>query len=428
MKHWLGCLTILGLMAGCTQVPVEPAGPSVAQCPAPPASSPAPRTPIAMSCPACPVCAGEIPPTPVPPPAEAFQAAQWADLPEWQRDDLAAAWPGLLASCRAIRAASVKAAWVEPCEAARALGEKPTREAIRGFLENHLQPWAVTNADGSREGLITGYYEPLIQGSRWKSAKNAVPVYAVPSDMLQLDLGEVYPETKSLRLRGRLEERKVLPYWSRAQIDAQGEGFPAKVLLWAADPIEFFFLQIQGSGQVALADGSRVRIAYADQNGHPYRSIGRWLIDQGELTLAQASMQGIQKWAGANPQRLHELLNVNPSYVFFREEAVPVIDGKPAGPKGSLGVPLEATRAIAIDPRSIPLGAPVFIAFQMPDGTPMQRLVMAQDTGGAIRGRVRADFFWGFGKEAGAQAGKMRQQGKLWLLWPRNAALPAVAQ
>ncbi len=423
MKHGLGWVMILGLSA-CVQTPIEPPG---AQC-APVTSLPpkAASEPFAMSCPACPVCTTPTPEAPAEPlpPAEPFQAAHWQDLPDWQRDDLAAAWPGLLASCRAMRVASVKAAWAATCDAAQMLGETASRDAVRSFLETRLQPWAVTNADGSREGLITGYYEPLIQGSRWKSAKNPVPVHGVPDDMLQLDLAEVYPETKSLRLRGRVEGRKVLPYWSRAQIEAQGDNFPARVLLWAADPIELFFLQIQGSGQVQLTDGSRVRVAYADQNGHPYRSIGNWLIQQGELTFAQASMQGIQRWARDNPQRLDELLNVNPSYVFFREETVPVINGKPLGPKGSQGVPLEAGRAIAIDPRTIPLGAPVFIAFRMPDGTPMQRLVMAQDTGGAIRGRVRADFYWGFGKEAGAQAGKMRQQGRLWMLWPAGAPLP----
>ncbi|MEN3113345.1 murein transglycosylase A [Uliginosibacterium paludis] len=383
----------------------------------PPAASPV----DASSCPVTPVCPVKPETPPEAPPAPAYVAAEWEALPQWRSDRIEEAWPGLIASCKAMRAPTIKAAWQEVCDAARALGDKPGAEAMRSFVESRLRPLELNNADGTKEGLITGYYEPLILGSRWKSAKNAVPVHAVPDDLLQLDLGEVYPETKTLRLRGRIEGRKVLPYWSRAQIEAKGDAFPAKVLLWAQDPIDFFFLQVQGSGQVQLSDGSRVRIAYADQNGHPYKSIGRWLIDQGELTLPQASAQGIQKWARENPQRLSELLNVNPSYVFFREEA-----SNGEGPKGSLGVPLTAARAIAVDPRSIPLGVPVFISFTMPDGKPMQRLVMAQDTGGAIRGRVRADFFWGFGAEAGKLAGQMRQQGRIWVLWPKDAPLPVV--
>jgi len=192
------------------------------------------------------------------------------------------------------------------------------------------------------------------------------------------------------------------------------------VLLWAADPIDFFFLQVQGSGQVQLADGSRVRIAYADQNGHPYQSIGRWLVDKGELKVDQAGMEGIKGWARANPQRLSEMLGANPSFVFFREQPA---NGE--GPSGSLGVPLTAGRSIAVDARTVPLGAPIFLATTQPGGDrPLQRLVVAQDTGGAIKGVVRADFYWGFGPEAGAQAGKMRSRGQMWVLWPKGQTPP----
>jgi membrane-bound lytic murein transglycosylase A len=182
------------------------------------------------------------------------------------------------------------------------------------------------------------------------------------------------------------------------------------------DPIDFFFLQIQGSGQVRLPDGSRVRLNYADQNGHPYRSIGKWLLDQGQLKPGEASMQGIKAWASANPSRRNELLNTNPSVVFFREIAA---DG--SGPPGALAVPLTPERSIAIDPRHIPLGAPVWLSTTRPNSEQaLTRLMLAQDTGGAIRGVVRADFYWGTGDEAGAQAGKMRQQGRMWVLLPRD--------
>ena len=196
-----------------------------------------------------------------------------------------------------------------------------------------------------------------------------------------------------------------------------------KELLWVNDPIEAFFLEVQGSGRVELDSGETIRVNYADQNGHPYQSIGRWLIDHGEIKADQASMQGIKAWARANPARLKELLGQNPSYVFFREQAV----GDPAlGPLGAQGVALTPERSIAIDPAFIPLGAPVFMATTFPNSDqPLERLVVAQDTGGAIRGPVRADYFWGFGADAGALAGRMRQSLKMWVLLPKDFPVPS---
>jgi membrane-bound lytic murein transglycosylase A len=235
-----------------------------------------------------------------------------------------------------------------------------------------------------------------------------------------VDLGAVNPETRPLRLRGRLEGRRLVPYWSRGEIDARGAAFGAPVIAWSADPVELFFLQIQGSGQVRLESGSVIRVGYADQNGHPYRSLGRHLVDRGELVLEQASMQGIKAWAAANPDKLRDALAQNPSYVFFRE--LPATDG----PIGALNVPLHAERSLAVDRRFVPLGAPVYLATTYPlSEERLERLMAAHDTGGAIRGVVRADFFWGTGPEAGAQAGRMRQQGQLWLLWPIGEPLPA---
>jgi membrane-bound lytic murein transglycosylase A len=211
-----------------------------------------------------------------------------------------------------------------------------------------------------------------------------------------------------------------VPYPSRGEIDAKGPDFGAPIIAWTSDPVELFFLQIQGSGQVQLPGGERIRVGYADQNGHPYRSLGRWLVERGELPLEQASMQGIKAWAAANPGKLAEALAANPSYVFFRE--LPPADG----PVGALGVPLTAQYSLAVDRRFVPLGAPVFLATTFPlSEEPLERLMAAQDTGGAIRGAVRADFYWGTGPEAGMLAGRMRQQGRMWLLWPRGAPLPA---
>lgn len=404
-KIQTAALLFLTLLAGCSTVP-----PSVA----PAACAP---------CPACAVCPAVVPaaPTPVPttPPvfARSFQPAGWGDLPGWVADDVAAAWPAFLQSCRGVGSKPNGAGWKRVCDLARAADGKPGHDPRR-FFEQHLRPYAVANGDGATSGMITGYYEPLLLGSRSRSRGYEQPVRGVPDDLLTIDLSAVFPELKDKRVRGRLEGNKVVPYWSRAEIAARGEKLPGKTLLYVDDAVELFFLQVQGSGRVRLADGSVVRLNYADQNGHPYQSIGKALVERGELKLEEASMQGIQAWARANPSRLDNLLNTNPSYVFFRE-----VPNSQDGPIGALGVPLTAERSIAVDPRSVPLGSPVFLATTRPNtATPMNRLVMAQDTGGAIKGAVRADFFWGFGKEAGEQAGRMKQNGRLWVLLPPELA------
>ena len=277
----------------------------------------------------------------------------------------------------------------------------------------------LTNPDGTTSGLVTGYYEPLLRGSRQRSATFSQAVLGVPPDLLTIELADVLPDLKGMRLRGRLQGNKVIPYYARADINAREANYADRVLLWVDDAVELFFLQIQGSGRVKLPDGSMVRIGYADQNGHPYQAIGRVLAERGELKIEQTSMQGIQAWARANPEKLSDVLNANPSYVFFRE-----VQAKgDEGPQGAMGVPLSAERSIAVDPRQVPLGAPVFLATTQPaSAAPLRRLVLAQDTGGAIRGVVRADFFWGFGADAGSQAGKMKQQGQMWVLLPPGAA------
>ena len=380
-------------------------------CPASPARPPAASTSIAPR-PA---------PAPTPPPGGGFprtlQPAKWADLPGWNDDDQAAAWPAFIASCRGVASKPHGPGWKRVCDLARAADGKPGHDPRR-FFESQLKPYAIQTADGSGTGLVTGYYEPLLRGSRMRAKGYEQPVRGVPDDLLTIDLGTVFPELKDKRVRGRLEGNKVVPYWSRAEIAARGDKVPARTLLYVDDAVELFFLQVQGSGRVKLADGTTIRLNYADQNGYPYQSIGRVLVDRGELKLEDASMQGIQAWARANPGRLDELLNSNPSYVFFRE--APNGNG---GPVGALGVPLTAERSIAVDPRSVPLGAPVFLATTRPNSSkPLNRLVLAQDTGGAIKGAVRADFFWGFGKEAGEQAGRMKQSGRMWVLLPPEAA------
>ena len=379
------------------------------------------KEPVVATCPVCPVCPG-VTTVEAPPPAKPLQAARWNDLPGWSDDDLSAAWPVFLQSCRGMTSKPHWPQWRAVCDEARNLPGKDAR-AIRQFFESRFSPFLLTNPDGSTQGTVTGYYEPLLRGSRTRSAKHAYPVLGVPPDLLTIDLSEVLPDLKNMRLRGRLVGNRVVPYYSRTEITERGleKAFPERVLLWVDDAVELFFLQIQGSGRVKLPDGRFVRLGYADQNGHPYKAIGRVLADWGEIPIEQVSMQSIQSWARANPVRLGELLNTNPSYVFFRE--MPLKGNGEEGPQGALGVPLTPRRSIAVDPRHVPLGAPVFLATTRPNSSEkLLRLMHAQDTGGAIRGVVRADFFWGFGPDAGAEAGRMKQSGQMWVLLPREAA------
>jgi membrane-bound lytic murein transglycosylase A len=396
INRWLAALAALGL-AGCalTPPPVATACPPAQPCPA---------------CPQCPAPPGERPPVPT------LAPVGFAALPGWGADDAAAALAAFRTSCRSLRE---RDPWRAVCRLAEAL-DRPDAAAAREFFERHFVPYRVANADGGETGLVTGYYEPVLRGSRERRPPFVHPLYAPPDDLLVIDLAAVAPETKHLRLRGRIDGRRVVPYWSRAEIEHGAAPVQGKEIVFVDDPLEAFFLQVQGSGRVRLPGGEELRVGYADQNGHPYQSIGRHLVEEGELPLAQASMQGIQAWARANPARLPELLNRNPSYVFFRELAP-----SPDGPIGAQGVPLAAGRSIAIDPRFIPLGAPVYLATTYPNSSaPLERLVVAQDTGGAIRGAVRADFFWGTGPEAGRLAGRMRQPGRLWVLLPAGYAPP----
>jgi membrane-bound lytic murein transglycosylase A len=365
------------------------------------ACAPAPQKPV-------PLC-------PCPPPKPEAEAARYeprafSDLPGWNRTQLEPSLRAFAAGCARFKGV---------CEIARALpvGDE---QAARNFFETQFVPYALISTTSGEVGMITGYYEPIIDGSRTPSAQYRFPIYGVPQDLVVVDLGNVVPETRGLRLRGRVDGRRLVPYYTRSEIDARGDAFPAPVIAWSGDPVELFFLQIQGSGQVRLETGERVRIGYADQNGHPYRSLGRYLVERGEMLLEQASMQGIKAWAAANPQKLQDALSQNPSYVFFRELPTP------EGPIGALNVPLQAEFSLAVDRRFVPLGAPVYLATTMPlSEEPLERLMAAQDVGGAIRGVVRADFFWGTGPDAGALAGRMRQQGRMWLLWPIGEPLPA---
>ena len=323
-------------------------------------------------------------------------AAQWTDLPGWDQDATSELWPSLLRGCE-------KPAfdWVRICIDARAAGPM-TDASARAWLRARLQPWRVETLEGGTDGLITGYFEPLIEASRVARGPYRVPLYSPPADLTTRN-----------------------PYWTRQQLDtvpAAKAALHGRELAWVADPLDALILQIQGSGRLQLqeANGTQrlLRAAFAGHNNQPYKSVGRWLIEQGELRADQASWPAIKAWAQKNPQRLNELLWSNPRTVFFREEALP---DPSLGPRGAQGIPLTPGRSIAVDPQSIPYGTPVWVDTTEPlSSQPLQRLVMAQDTGSAIVGAVRADYFWGWGATAEQQAGRMKQPLRLWVLWPRS--------
>lgn len=322
----------------------------------------------------------------------------WHELPGWDADTPKAAWPALLQSCQ--RSAP---AWAALCATAR---QSPPRDdsQARAWLMQHLQPYRVESLSGAAGGLITGYYEPAIDARREPGGAFRAALHAPPAD---------------------LGTRR--PYWTRQQLDtlpAAQASLRGREIAYVADPLDALGLQIQGSGRLRVTepDGRlrTVRLAYAGHNDHPYRSVGRWLIDQGELQAGEASWPAIKDWARRNPGRRDELLWTNPRYVFFREEPLP----DPAvGPRGAQGVPLTPGRSIAVDPRSVPYGTPVWIDTTEPmSRTPLRRLVLAQDTGSAIVGAVRADYFWGWEGDAAERAGRMRQPLNMWVLWPRERA------
>ena len=404
------CILVPFLLAGC-------ATPS----PAPQPAAPAPRlsagTPVSPACPAPVETGSPLAENLARPSPGHLVRTDFSQLPQWDQGISPATWNAFLKSCTRL---SQNSPWSSPCQQAAALGPFDAL-TMRRFFERSFDPWQILNPDESSQGLITGYYEPLLQGSLTRTAVYRFPLYGPPPYLLTIDLGDLAPDLKGRHLRGRLEGNRVVPYFSRAEIDLKDGPLTGHELLWVDNPVKLFFLQIQGSGVIQLRDGRRLHVGYADQNGHPFRCIARYLIEQGRLPLAQASMQGIEAWARSHPQDLQPVLNQNPSFVFFR-----LLPPDLPGPLGTLGVPLTGQASLAVDTQTIPLGAPVFLSTTWPGRhQPLNRLMMAQDTGGAIRGAVRADFFWGFGVEAEEAAGHMKQAGQLWLLYPHGMQPPA---
>ncbi len=328
-------------------------------------------------------------------PIASFSAVSWQALPGWQEDDLSQAWPAWLKSCDALRKRNSELNWRHVCTQAASISVRDS-QAIRQYFESNFQPFEIRNSAGSETGLVTGYYEPVMNGSQTRTSLYSVPLYAYPNAWRQT---------------------RPNPGPSRAELMSSGI-LKGSEIAWVQDPVAAAFMQIQGSGKIRLQDGRVMRLGYAGTNEQPFKSFAQWLLDKKEINRSEATMQGISQWAKRNPDRVNAMLNANPRFVFFKE--LPGNVSADLGPTGALNVPLTAERSIAIDLQAMPLGAPVFLATTRPlSDQPLQKLVMAQDTGKAIVGGVRADYYWGSGDAAGELAGRMKQNGKMWVLLPR---------
>ena len=328
-------------------------------------------------------------------PIATFSAISWQALPGWQDDDLTQVWPAWLKSCDALRKKNGEPNWRQVCAQASNVSGRDN-QSIRQYFENYFQAYEIRNKSGSDSGLITGYYEPVMNGSLTRTSIYNVPLYGLPNAW---------------------KNSKPNPGPTRAELMSSGI-LKGSEIAWVQDPVAAAFMQIQGSGKIRLEDGRVMRLGFAGTNEQPFKSFAQWLLDRKEITRSEATMQGISQWAKRNPDRVNEMLNANPRFVFFKELPSNVDPG--LGPTGAQGVPLTGERSIAIDLQAMPLGAPVFLATTKPlSNQVLQKLVVAQDTGKAIVGGVRADYYWGSGEAAGENAGRMKQNGKMWLLLPR---------
>lgn len=360
----------------------------------------------------------------------AMKPASFADLKGWNGDDFKGFMNAYRTSCARIVKKNpgdkfsadpvwgTYADWQAACRAAGGVKDDDTA-SVRAFLESNFKVVTATAA-GNPEGLFTGYYESTLNGSRTRHGKYQHPLLGRPSDLVMVELGDFRDELKGQRIAGRVLDGKLKPYENRAAIVA-GK-MPAdqiRPIVWLDDPHDAFFVQVQGSGIVHLDDGGIMRVGYAAQNGHPYYAIGRELVKRGIYTKDQVSMDTIRSWLLNNPAQAEELMNTNPSYVFFQEMKD---DGSGAGPQGGEGVKLTAGRSLAIDRGKLPYGFPVYLIADYADenGRPIQKLMMAQDTGGAIRGAVRGDYFWGSGIVAEQKAGPMKAKGRYFFLMPKT--------
>lgn len=361
-----------------------------------------------------------------------YLAATYADLAGWAADDLSEILVAWRRSCWSLlerpldspigpsqfgvsNVGGNAADWAAICQSLAGLPDDDDT-AVRHFIVENMTPVAVL--DGVRaEGLFTGYYEPVLLGSRERTDEFTTPLYAPPRDRVRVDLGRFDPTLSGRQVVGKITDGGFIPYDTRGEIGAGSLDGRAQAIFWLTSPLDAFIMHVQGSARIDLPDGSQTRAGFAAHNGHAYASIGRWLIDQGEIEPHAASWSGIRAWMDANPSRVAALLAINPRYIFFTE-----IAGE--GPIGAAGVPLTPRRSLAVDPTVIPLGIPVWLDVEPVggNGDQIQRLMVAQDTGAAITGAVRGDFYWGSGDGAGRVAGQMSSRGRYYILLPNDVA------
>lgn len=362
-----------------------------------------------------------------PAPRLVLTPARFSDLPGWNTDRQGDALVALKRSCARITTlpdgreigpdgmAGTVTSWRGPCEQALRLDPEDHASA-RSFFEREFTPLIATD-NGMSDGLFTGYYEPELRGARAPGGRYTVPLHGRPADLVTVDLGQFREEWHGKSITGQLNGGTLRPYPTRAEIEAGALKNAQSEIVWVDDPVDAFFLQIQGSGRILFEDGSMMRVGYIAQNGRPYVAIGRALIARGALTRETVSMQSIRAWLTGHPADAAAVMNTNTSYIFFR-----VLDGN--GPVGSEGVALTPGRSIAVDRAFLAMGLPVWLDAEDPlePDRRLQRLLIAQDSGGAIRGPVRGDVFWGHGAEAADRAGRMRSRGRYWILLPRDTA------
>ncbi len=381
-------------------------------------------------------CSGApIAPIPTPPSERdasslTLRVTDYPDLPGWNGDDHASVLPTLLRSCEKIEAKDPSSMlgtdlrmgrvedWAAICADARKIRPGNMVEA-KYFFESRFIAYRV-GENYDTNGLFTGYYEPELNG-RWAPQEGfQTPIYARPKDIISINLGDFRSTYVGSKLVGRMEGNAVVPYYSRAEINDGALKGRELEILWVDSPVDAFFMHIQGSGRIKLQDGSHVRVGYAGRNGHEYKSIGRVLVNRNVMPLEKVTAPAIRDWLATNPDAANELMNQNRSFVFFR-----VIEGD--GPIGAQGIPLTPGRSLAVARTFFPLGVPIWLDTTDPlnEKLPLQRLLVAQDTGSAIKGAVRGDVFWGFGNDAARRAGLMKQKGSYFVLLPRSATRPA---
>ena len=327
--------------------------------------------------------------------------SDFTKLPNWEKENYENLLATFLYNCKTSK---TKKLYKQLCKKAKYIDS-----TFKIFIENEFTPYQVVTKSGEKDGLLTGYYEAELKGSLTKTKKYRYPIYETPDDLIVVDLSSIYPNLKNYRLRGRVVDNKLIPYYTRGE--SLSKKIPAKVICYTDSKIDLFFLEIQGSGRVILEGGKTIFIGFDNQNGHRYRAIGRYLVKIGALKLKDVSLQTIRKYLDENPSKVDEVLNYNKSVVYFKQRKNPA--------SGALGVKLTPNRSIAVDRSYIPLGSMLYLDSKI-DNKEVDRVVFAQDTGVAIKGAIRADMFLGHTKEAMEIAGELKSPLKLWILLPKD--------